>query len=347
LTAFLKPDIIKLPDGNSSQNGDQGSYMTRLFAFLLIFISTATYAMYPEPATADFSDWLFFSQGTGKNQLMWLSEANGGMLDGPFQGPMAFITDKRGNLWVGDSLNARILAVDSTGRPGREYDLIKAAREAGLASDPLLIDLVPNINNKLLVADASNNAILEINVSGGKSRAFLPPPAGHRWSQINRVHTDGEGRIYVEDVALRQTIIISQDGKPLQTLTGQIGLAVAESSRIALISASASDITEWYILTSDKPGSELKKLARLNAENPIVWCSLIGYDSLNHLTAVFDTQLARHYVTFDSEGTILKKHTTPLQDPGYDVNHPDWIDKSGNIYTLQVKHPTLSILRLD
>lgn len=323
--------------------------MTRVLAILLVFISNMTLAMNPEPASASFSSWLVFSQGSGKKQLMWLSEEDGSMLDGPFQGPMAFITDKKSNLWVGDSLNARILAFDSNGNQGREYDLIAAAKAAGLASDPLLIDLVPGINGKLLAADASNNAIIEIDLRGGKSRAFTSPPAGsnHHWSQINRIHSDSAGEIYIEDVALRHTVILNRDGKPQKTLAGYIGLAVAESSRIALISASEGEMTEWYVLTSEQPEGELVKLARLNAENPILWCSLIGYDGQQRLHVVYDTALARHYITLDSEGTITNKHTTLLHDPGYDVNRPDWIDKSGRIYTLQVKPTALSILRLD
>jgi hypothetical protein len=323
--------------------------MIRMLVFLLISISSMAFAINPEPADANFSSWLTFSQGSGEKQLMWLSEADGSMLDGPFQGPMAFITDKKDNLWVGDSLNASVKAFDNSGRQGREYDLIAAAKKAGLASDPLLVDLIPGINQKLLIADASNNAIIEIDIRGGDARAFTTPPPGspHHWSQINRLHSDEEGRIYIEDVALRQTVILNRDGKPQKTLAGQVGLAVAESSRIALISASDGEITEWHVLTCEKPGTELVKLARLNAENPVVWCSLIGYDSQNHLHVVYDTALARHYISLDNEGRIVKKHTTELHDPGYDVNRPDWIDKSGRIYTLQVKHPTLTILRLD
>lgn len=307
--------------------------------------------MSSEPANASFSSWLFFSQGNGEKELLWLNEENGSMLDGPFQGPMAFITDKKSNLWVGDSLNARVLAFDSSGQQRKEYDLIKAAKSAGLASDPLLIDLIPSIDGKLLVADVSNNAILEIDVHSGKSRAFTSPVDGNkfRWSQINRIHSDGEGRIYIEDVALRQTIILDNNGGPQQILAGQIGVAVASSSRMALIVADDGDDggVKWQVLTCEKPGTKLTQLARLNAENPIIWCSLLGYDSLGQLYAVYDTPLARHYVTFDTEGRLLKKLTTELQDPGYDVNRPDWIDKSGTIYTLQVKHPNLTILKLE
>ncbi|EKD82211.1 MAG: hypothetical protein ACD_39C01422G0002 [uncultured bacterium] len=280
---------------------------------------------------------------------MWLNEENGSMLDGPFQGPMAFITDKKSNLWVGDSLNARVLAFDSKGRQGREYDLASAAKEAGLASDPLLVDLVPSINGKLLAADVSNNAILEIDARGGKARAFTSQPAGStfHWSQINKIHSDGKGRIYVEDVALRQTVMLDKDGKPELVLPGQIGIAVAEDGRLALIAATEGEKQEWYVYTCEEPGKELVKLARLNAENPILWISLIGYDSQQKLHVVYDTELARHYITLDSDGLLLKKSTTVLHDPGYDVNRPDWLDKNGNIYTLQVRHPKLKILKLE
>ena len=323
--------------------------MNKALAFLLIFIGQTVFAQSPEPANASFSSWLAFSQGNGKQQVLWLTEDDGSVLDGPFQGPMAFITDKKSNLWVGDSLNARILAFASNGKQGREYDLIRAAKEAGLASDPLLIDLIPGMDGKLLAADAANNAILEIDVRSGKTRAFITQPTGNSyyWSQINKLHSDGEGRIYIEDVALRQTVILNKDGKPEQVLQGQIGIAVAEDSQIALIAASAGEEQEWYVYTFEKPGSEMKQLARLNAENPIIWVSLLGYDNQHSLHVVYDTAMARHYITLDSSGRILKKRTTALQDPGYDVNRPDWFDKSGTIYTLQIRNHKLRVLKLE
>ncbi|MBU1109103.1 MAG: hypothetical protein KKB51_20670 [Candidatus Riflebacteria bacterium] len=323
--------------------------MNRALVILLIFVSHAGFAMNPEPATASFSRWLAFSQGDKAHQLLWLCEENGSMLDGPFQGPMAFITDKKGNLWVGDSLNARVLAFDSTGKQGREYDLISAAKKAGLASDPLLIDLAPSINGKLLVADVINNAILEIDVHNGNTRAFASPPVGdkYHWSQINRIHCDRAGRIYIEDVALRQTVILSRDGKTQMVLPGQIGIAISENSRLALIVAGDGEEPEWYIYTCKQPGGELSKLARLNAENPILWTSLIGYDSHRQLHVVYDTAQARHYIALDEEGRVIKKNTTTLHDPGYDVNRPDWLDKNGTIYSLQVRHPAFEILKLE
>ncbi|MDD3145839.1 MAG: hypothetical protein PHD82_00945 [Candidatus Riflebacteria bacterium] len=296
----------------------------------------------------EFSPWLSIARGEDVTQLLWLSEPGGGVLDGPFQGPMAFVTDRNGNLWAGDTLNARITAFTPKGRPIKVIDLIKKAKQAGLASDPVLADLVPGIPGKLLVADVANNAILEIDLRNAPPRAFRSSASGSgSWLQINQLHSDQQGNIFIEDVASRRTIILNRDGKPFsQILDGLLGIAVSRSSRVAVLAADEKLPGIWQILTAEKPGKKLQSLAFLRDDEPIIWAGLQGYDALNRLHAIYDTTSSRFYVSIAEDGTIVRKLQTAHTDPGYDLTRPDWLDANGNLYSVTISSDHLKVLTL-
>lgn len=297
---------------------------------------------------AVFKPFLKFSCGSGNNQLLWLVEDNGGVLDGPFQGPMAFLTDKNGNLWAGDSLNARVVAFDKTGRPGKEIDLIVAAKAAGLATDPVLLDFVPGRDARLLVADAANNAIISIDIRGGQARAYLPASQGSNgWSQINRVHTDGAGRIYIEDIATMKTVVLQADGKAFcDPLDGEVGLAVAADGKIAMVVNDSLSPDRRQIVLAPAPGEPFVHIAGLKAGEPILWANAVGFDAQNRLVVVFDTVSQRSFVTFDTAGKQLNHRTTEIPEPGYDPVRPEWVGSDGEVYSVKIG-TSLEILRLE
>lgn len=296
----------------------------------------------------EFSQWLSFKQGDEAHQLLWLSEANSGVLDGPFQGPMAFVTDRNGNLWVGDTLNARITAFTPKGRMIKSLDLIKVARAAGLASDPVLVDMVPGAPGKLLAGDVANNAIIEIDLRNGQPRAFSPAEAGDAaWQQINRLHSDNRGNIYVEDVAMRRTVVLDKNGKAFgKPLEGQIGLAIARDARTAILAADDSENGQWQILTAEKPGGPLQPFATLRDDEPIIWAALQGYDRHNRLHVIYDTPSIRLYLTLARDGSVIRKYQTNLPEPGYDPTCPDWVDANGQLYTVKIASDNLNVLTL-
>lgn len=316
-----------------------------LFGFLLVGVGS-----FAETAAAStvFKPWLSFLCGSGKNQVLWLAEENGGVLDGPFQGPMAFLTDKNSNLWIGDTLNARIIAFDKNGKPGKEIDLLAAAKAAGLASDPVLLDFVPGSDGSLLIADVANNAIISISIRDGAAKAFVPSGSGSgHWTQINRVHSDKAGRIYIEDVATLRTIVLNPDGKPFcEPLDGEIGLAVALSGHIAMVVNDSLSPDRRQVVLAPAPGEPFVHIAGLKADEPIMWSGVIGFDQHNRLNVVFDTVSGRHIVTLDLSGKELNHRLVKTEDPGYDPVRPEWIGPDGSLYMVRISAASLSVLRL-
>lgn len=324
----------------------------KLFTLLLCFLA----AIFPAFAdtelvkldNVEFRPWLAFPQGEDATQLLWLSEPNGGVLDGPFQGPMAFVTDRNGNLWAGDTLNARITAFTPKGRPIKVIDLIKSAKQAGLASDPVLVDMTPGIPGKLLIADAANNAIIEIDLRNAPPRAFKPTVSGRgSWLQINRLHSDQQGNIFIEDVASRRTIILNRDGNAIApALEGQLGIAVSRESRVAILAIDEKNPGIWQVLTAAKPGKNLQSLAFLRDDEPIIWADLQGYDAQNRLHAIYDTDSSRFYLAIAEDGSIARKFQTAHTDPGYDLTRADWLDANGCLFTVKLSSGSLEILTL-
>lgn len=296
-----------------------------------------------------FESILKFSCGEKSDQLLWLFADNGGVFDGPFQGPMAFITDKNGNFWIGDTLKARVAAFDNRGTLRKEIDLIEIAKKMKLASDPVLLDLIPGANGKMLVADAANNAVIELDVRGGASAVFRSQKSGSGfWNQINRIHCDRKGRIYVEDIPAMRTVVLEKDGiAQKEALEGEVGIAVNSEGQTAMIVMDTSNPMIRHVVMAPKPGEPPEKIAGFQAKEPILWAALIGFDQKDRLYAIFDTETIRHYVVFAADGNIIRHQVVDFPDPGYDPCRPDWIGPDGSIYTVKIEAERLHILKLN
>lgn len=325
------------------------SNLRKIVSFACFVICFTQFAFAVDVTQAKFNPMVKFRSGEKSDQLKWLITETGGLLDGPFQGPMAFVTDKNGNFWVGDTLNARILAFDGKGRPRKEIDLMVTGKTLDLASDPVLLDLIPGINGKLLVADAANNAILEVDVRGGKPRVFRSSNSGRGfWSQINRIHCDKKGRIFVEDLPLMKTIVLGPDGKPeKEALEGEVGIAVDSKGKTAMVVMDTMSQNVRHIVVAPKAGNPPEKIASLKFKEPIMWASLIGFDSSDKLYVIFDTDAIRHYVVLDPKGAIVSHRIVDFPDPNYDPGRPDWIGPDGTIYSVKIESERLQLMKLE
>ncbi len=322
--------------------------MLKVLLLVFLLAANSAFSLTPEFPTAIFAPAITFSKGDSGLKLMWNSDEKGMILQGPFQGPMAIVCDSSGNLLISDTLNARVIKVDSSGKLIAEYDLAALASQAGLIELPAQVDLAVPAADRFLVADASNNAIIEIDTASGKARAFKSPPAGNsgHWTQINHIHTDKAGNIYIEDVARQLTQVIDKDGRALQSLPGQIGIAVSGDSRVAMVISDDKYPKRRAVYVSEKPGADLRLLATPEVDNPILSSSIIGFDAENNLHIALDTESVRHYLAFKRDGEQVRKRTALRLATGYDANRGCWIDEKGEIYSLRVKHPVFEIVKL-
>jgi len=313
------------------------------FFSLIILFLCPFWPVFSQSGQSAFQAVFSFSRGIGDKQLLWLTEENGGVLDGPFQGPMAFTVDRNGNLWAGDTLNARIIAFDKNGKPGKIIDLIAAGRKAKLASDPVLLDFVPTGGPRLLIADAANNAILSIELAGDKVDAFLAEGA-NSWLQINRIHSDNQGRIYIEDIASMKTFVLNRDGKSFcEPLDGEVGLAVSPDGNMVMVVNDSKYIDRRQIVLARGPGEPFEKIAAIKASSPIIWAAAIGFSREKLITVVYDTASERHFAVFDADGKIQKHRVIEKYDPGYDPTTPEWVGSDKKIYSVFIASHTLKI----
>lgn len=318
------------------------------FFLLLILFQIFTAAAFAEvTAQNQFFPVATFKPGAEADQLMWLVTETGGVPDGPFQGPMAFLTDKNGNFWIADTLNACIKAFDKNAKLRRKIDLIELGKKLKLASDPVMLDMTPGSNGRLLVADAANNLVIEVDVRGKDARVLPPASAGRgHWRQINRIHCDRNGKVYIEDLLSMRTVILNADGEPGLTLEGEVGIAIDSDGKAAMIVMDTKDPKTRHVAKSSVHGSPVEKFAGFTADKPVLWSSVIGFDQNKNLYTIFDTEFIRNYVVFAPDGSIVSHKTTAFPDPGYDPNRPDWISPDGAIYTVRITAGGLQILRL-
>jgi sugar lactone lactonase YvrE len=262
---------------------------------------------------------------------------------------MAFLTDKNDNIWIADSLNARILAISADKSNAREIDIEKVGKELGLASIPVLLDMVPGPGNRLILADAQNNAVISLDLQKNENRVFLPDESGEKahWIQINRIHSDAQGKIYIEDLPSMRTVVIDSEGKLLNTLEGEIGIAVDVNGRAAMIVNDIRKPNMRSLVMSPSAGAPAELLTSFVTNETIVWASVIGFTKDRKLFCIFDTEKIRNYVVFDHMGQLTIHKKVKFPDPGYDPARPDWISPSGDIYTVKVASDSFSVLKLN
>lgn len=316
----------------------------RLITLTLFIVSFAGFAR-----AEKFTEVFSLSHGNGPLQVVFNLTESHGVPDGPFQGPMSFLTDKNNSIWIADTLNARILALSTDLKKRKEIDIAKVGEQLKLASIPVLLDMVPAPDNRLILADAQNNAVISLDLEGSDHKVFFsaePQKPGH-WVQINRIHSDSQGKIYIEDLPSMRTVVLDASGKPTITLEGELGIAVDHTGRAAMIVFDTRKPEVRSIVMSPSHGEPAELLNSFEAAEPIVWASVIGFSKDRKLFCIFDTEKIRHYVVYDHKGQLTIHKQVQFPDPGYDPARPDWISPDGDIYTVKIASDSFSVLKLE
>ncbi len=316
-------------------------------ALLLSFMLGAV-GLLAQSLNGEFQTVVSFTLGDKAGQLMWNATLSGGVPDGSFQGPMAFLTDKNGNFWIGDTLNARIIGVGADAKPQKEIDLLAIGKTLGLASDVILLDMVPGRRGRILIADAANNAVIEIDVRGKAApRCFRSASQGKgHWQQINRIHSDKNGKIYIEDLPSMRTLVLSADGEPMQTLEGELSLAVNQDGQVAMLVMDTENPSSRHIVVSPVHGSPVEKVASIKSEKPVMWAAALGFYQGKQLCVIHDTEDFRFFSFFNAKHSLEKTVKTTFVDPGYDPCRPEWIGSDGRVYMARIASGSLEILEL-
>ncbi|MBU1107122.1 MAG: hypothetical protein KKB51_10675 [Candidatus Riflebacteria bacterium] len=297
---------------------------------------------------AEFSPILDFSRGSEPEQLLWLVEDDGTILPGAFMGPMVFKTDAAGILWVGDTQNGRICAFSKDSKNTKTVDLIAIGTKLGLKDPPALLDMLFNTKGDLLVGDGANNVIIEISMTTSTCRFFAAPTdEDSKWAQINYIHSDSLGRIYVEDLALQRTVVLDENGSFLENLQGQVFLAINKKTDRWVTLVADNDSTDiWHVLAKDKREESWQAFAAILEKKPVLWVGLLGFDSDDNIYIAYETEDARSYLVYSKDAELVKSLKTQSINPGYDPLYPDWVSPDGTIYSVKIEKDTLRIMQL-
>ena len=330
---------------------------TRLLkvAFLLFIITVFSFChCYAEPAivTGSFSSFMEFTNGDSPNQLLWMIESNGTPISGPLQGPMAFVSTNNQDLWVADTQNARICLFSKEGKNLKEIDLLKLGKSAGLPNPPAIADLCFS-NGKILAADAYSNSIIEINPQNNELRVFKANNESEKgkWIQISFVYSDVNNRIYIDDIVSGKIIILDQDGNYIaENVAACIGVNSKDSSMAAIRYSENSKETPnntYQLLINKGYSTDWKVANNINNDNQIMNIRIIGIDKNNSIYVLYETMNSRYYNIYSSDGQLIKTIKTQTIYPIYNPGRPDWIDPSGNIYSVTISDKKLKIMKLN
>ncbi len=329
--------------------------LTILSLVFTLFAASTNYAE-TQKISGKFNKYLEFTNGDSPNQLLWMIEENGTPVTGTLQGPMAFVSLKNGSIWVADTQNARFCLFSKDGKNLKEINLLKIGKEIGLPNPPAIADFCLS-NNLILAADDASNSILEIDTDTNKTRIFKPSNSEKgKWFQITHLYSDKEGRIYVDDILSGKIIILDKNGKYISEIVAACISVSPNDSSMASIRyledlKGESEVSIYQILTN-KGFSTQWTLANnidndIENDNIIMNISIIGIDKNNNIYVVYETKDIRFYNIYSFDGTLLKTISISRTDAAYNPARPDWIDESGNIYTVTISNRTMKILKLE
>ncbi len=289
--------------------------------------------------------WAVIQNGSGTGQAAW-SLRNGGLVPGPFQGPMAMAADPAGNVWIADTLNARLLVLSDRGRLTKTIDLQPVQKSAGLAQPPLISDITFPGDESLALADEANTTILILDLNGRFLRRFSGP--GGRPEdllQINRLHADREGRVYVEETARNRIAVFSPAGEWLSELKGLSGVAVRADGRVLqpVYEGNPRERTlEWY----DLSGSKIGVLCRFAETEDIRFIQPLGFDKAGNLILLYDTAKERVIRRIAADGTVNSELRSTFFDSGLELTTPWWIAPDGSVSWIEVTARQATIRRM-
>lgn len=319
-------------------------------AILLLTTAFACSAETPVMAkAAEFKTLIEFARGSDPAQLLWLVEDDGSILPGAFKGPMVFRAGSEDTTWIGDTQNGRICAFSRDGKNLNSIDLIGITKKLGLKEIPALLDMLFKADGNLLVADAANNVILEIAPDSSSSRFFAPPEDEARaWMQINYLHTDNAGRIYIEDLALQHTVVLDGNGAVIAVLEHLNCLDTSRTTgRQITLAADDKSLETFRVLSRDNLEKSWQEFATVMEKVPFSWIGIVGFDGADNLYIAYETEDARHYLIYRKDGTLINSLKTQCINPGYDPLYSDWVSSDGKIHCVRIKNDKLHIMQLN
>ena len=327
----------------------------RIILSLLLMLSLQILPGYSQTTMKEmqFSPIMEFKNGDNPQELLWITEPDGTPNIGVLQCPMAYVTLPDGKIWIADTQNARICLFSKEGKNLKEIDLIQLGKKAGLEDPPAIVDICLS-SNKIIAGDAASNSVLEINPDNLEMRIF-PAPSQDKggWFQISHLYTDDKQRIYIDDLALGKIIILDKDGKYLGSNTSASISVSKNDSRMASINyveeTDGEAEASYYQIRVNKDFSDAwSPIANINLDDEkIMYINIIGIDDNNDIYVLYFTEINRYYKVFSMTGELKKYYVTAPTIPTINPASPDWIDNSGNIYTVTVIDKTLKILKLQ
>lgn len=278
---------------------------------------------------------------------VYIESTKGEIQPGIMQGPTAFAQGPDGTTWVADTLNSRILSVPDKGSSKVIIDLAELKGQQGLARLPLPIDLAfggegfPKPPAKAVasdyvvwIADAANNRVLCFDITGKFIRALGKTGKGPgEFRQINRIHCDAMGRIFIEDLTQGLTVCLNSDGSHYLSYK-QTSIEVDRFGNILQVIMD-EDTKSRRICLYDENGNLGQEVATIQANDPIQYVRLVGFDDAGLLHISWDTVQGRWYQSIEPTGKLGPLFHTPDTAEGMDTLTPEWVLANGSVRSLK------------
>ncbi len=274
-----------------------------------------------------------FTQGTPPTFAASWAESSSAAGNGVFSYPEAVAFDSAGNVYVGDTLNNRILKFDSSGNFLLQWGTWGASQPFAFSSAGCY-GIAVDSSGKVYVSDGGNKQVEEFNSSGGFIKVIGNGVIGSPYG----VGVDSSGNVYVADATNYQVKVFTPNSIPLRswgssgTGNGQFGspfgLTVDGSGNVWVTDTGNNNVQEF-----DSKGNFLRVLGSAtygSAPGQFLYPVGVSADQVAGDVYVVDFG-NRRIQKFDASGNYLTSFDTSGTPDGFSYPYSCAINSSGQV----------------
>jgi sugar lactone lactonase YvrE len=225
-----------------------------------------------------------------------------GVLASGLSSPAGLAVDGKGDVWVTDSGENRVVEYSASGKKLRQFGRTGSA--AGQLNDPTAIAV--DADGNVYVADTGNNRVEEFNTASKFVRSYSTAD-GTALDSPQGVAVDGEGDVYISDTENNRVVEFSATGAYVRSetsgLTGPEGLTLDASGDLWVANAGQYDEGGEQVAELSTSGSVLIQ---------------IGGDTSSDLGGLSDPS----DVALDTDGHVFIAEPDYSLVDEFDVNGP-------------------------
>ena len=218
-----------------------------------------------------------------------------------------------GNLWLADSVNKRIIFLDSSGKLQKSVVVSELSEKSYISDFALQFEKGSDKPTAIWLADLVSLNIFKVSLDG---KLLLKISGKNALIQADEVACDSDGRVYIGDMGSSKIVVYGQDGKELRRMKWNwTSFAVSDKNHSYTMGFDEGKGNLLNEYDSDGKLVSQTVLGENQMQNPRIW----NIDKQGNLMISYvppsGNPTAQVLYKYSADGKVIEK--TPFTNPYY------------------------------